>query len=296
MTIEFQKTGALSITPSYLNDMTFPSAIIRQPCGIGDILFCLRIAEQIHKKYGCNITWPILENIQWMGEYLDCPYINWTVWDDECSKTLTDYGWKQQPFIGSDGHLVVPVDSAWNALRQGPPDKPTPAIGVIMEAKYQLVNLSHENWQDSIKIKRNIDRESSLYYDVLGLKDNFDYTFVSRLYGTPILPSKDFPYGRPAELSKFMDMSMFDPPVVELQLIPEYNIFDWLMVVEKAKRLELVSTCWVFILEALDADLPTINLHNRDDRYNLRQLDFMVPGFRKDWNFIELDERKLAHK
>ena len=91
-----------------------------------------------------------------------------------------------------------------------------------------------------------------------------------------------------------MDTSTFEPPIVELQLIPGYNIFDWIMVIEKAKRLELVATCWLMILEALDADLPTINLHNRDDRYNLRQFDFMIPGFRKDWNFVELDERKLV--
>jgi len=274
----------------------FPNAIIRQPCGIGDILLCLRIAEQLHKKYGCNITWPILESIQWMSEYLDCPYITWTVWDDDCAKMLKNYGGGRHPFITDDGHLIVPIDSAQNAWDGAPhpiSDGHTEYKGTIGEAKYQLVNLPHENWQDSIKIKRNTDKEKSLYYDVLGLKDDFDYTFVTRLYGTPIPPCTEHPQGRPAALSNFMDINTFEPPIVELKLVPGYNIFDWLMVVEKAKRIELVSTCWVYIIESLDIDLPPINIYNRDDKYNLRQLDFIRAGFRKQWNFIELDERVL---
>ena len=42
--------------------------IIKQSCGIVDILFSLRIARIVHNKYKAHIIWPILPSIFWIKD------------------------------------------------------------------------------------------------------------------------------------------------------------------------------------------------------------------------------------
>jgi len=270
-----------------MSSAIFSEVIMRQCGGLGDILFCLRIAEEVHKKYNCSITWPILSTVPPLSEYLDCPYINWTAWDDEVDAELRAYGLLNHgPFTTADNRLILPLDTAIDGIQTVFSEYKAG----IMEAKYDLMRLSHENWQDSIKLKRNTERESSLYYDVLGLKDDQDYTFSCRWYQTPLPPCNMHPRGRPSLLSEFMDIDKFEQPVIELQFMPEYNALDWLMVIERAKHIEVVSTCWIYIIEAMNTRCNEINMYPRDSPCNCMQLFFMKKaGLRKQWNFANED-------
>ena len=36
--------------------------LIRQPAGLGDILFCQKIADKIKSKYNIKVLWPVIDN------------------------------------------------------------------------------------------------------------------------------------------------------------------------------------------------------------------------------------------
>jgi len=253
--------------------MNISKLIIKQGAGIGDVLFALRIGRLLYEKYQCKIVWPIIDEISWIADYIDAPYIEWPSYN-EYHDLLENPSIPPYPFHLDSETVIVPVANAWpgDGLSHHP----------IMKAKYIMLGLDFNGWQDDIKIKRNKNKEKELYYNVLNLTDDSDYTFITRQYSTPRA-------GQPDMKSPFMPDTLFENhnKIVESSVIPGYNIFDWLMVIEKAKDIHLVSTCLVYILEAIDTKLPTINIYNRDDDGNLRQLDFMKPTFKQNWNFIE---------
>ena len=58
-----------------------------------------------------------------------------------------------------------------------------------MRGKYDSIGIDWKDWRDYIKFNRNVEKENSLYYDVLGLKDDDEYVFVNRNFCT--VPNPD---------------------------------------------------------------------------------------------------------
>jgi len=243
--------------------------IIKQGCGIGDVLFCLKITNQLYEKYGKTIVWPLIPSLLWMRDYIKIPYVQFVNYDD--FSFLKNYT-NNVPIKISEDTILVPLAHA----DQGS-SKP------IMESKYISTGADFSNWQDSIKIYRNKEKEDSLYYDVLGLKDDEDYTFIHRLYGTP-----DTNYSCGASKSPFMPDSLLTGKgkIVEGFIHEDYTLFDWIKVIQNAKDLHLVSTSLFYIIEAMDKKLPEIKIYNRDHGGNLKQLEFLKPTLRQKWKFI----------
>tara|TARA_R100001163_G_scaffold64975_1_gene60595 strand:- start:545 stop:1405 length:861 start_codon:yes stop_codon:yes gene_type:complete len=252
--------------------------IIKQGGGIGDILFSLRIAKLIYKKYKADIIWPIVPSLLWIKDYIKTPYIKW--------ESYADYPWindvkENQPFKMNEDTVLVPLSEASNSHDGKYTGSP------IMEAKYLAFGLTYNNWQDDIIVYRNKEKEDELFYNVLGLKDNDEYTYIHRQYGTPSV-NPNLPVG--IMKSKFMPDELFaNKKIVEGHLIPEFTVFDWLKVIEKAKDIHVVSTCLFYILEAVDKKLPEIKIYNRDDNLNLFQLHFLKNTLRQKWKFIETE-------
>lgn len=130
--------------------------LVNQPAGLGDILFCQKIAYRLEKE-GYEVLWPVVPQYAWLKDYLETPAK--FVSGDEVE--------------GEVRHLPL------HAADRMYPDKK------IMEAKYRMVGEDFSDWSDFLKIKRNTEKEDKLFYEVLGLKDGEDYTLVSRNFGTP---------------------------------------------------------------------------------------------------------------
>tara|TARA_R100001015_G_C4632106_1_gene195239 strand:- start:1409 stop:2173 length:765 start_codon:yes stop_codon:yes gene_type:complete len=241
--------------------------IFKQGGGLGDILFCLKIAKKLFEKYECKITWPVFPSILWIRDYIKIPYIEWVSYEQY--SYLNNYPYKT-PVKLDDNLILVPIACA---------DLPNMSV---MESKYVSLGIGFENWQDSINIYRNKEQEDSLYYDVLGLKDNEEYTYIHREYGTP---DKQFSCG--AIKSPFMNNIQTSGKVIEGFIDPKYTVFDWIKVIENAKELHLVHTSLFYIIEALTNKLPEINLYNRGDRYSHWPLNFLRHTLRQKWNFVD---------
>ena len=263
------------------------TVIIKQGGGIGDILYSLKIAEIIHKTNNCNIIWPINSYIlSDFRDYIKIPYIEWV--EEKEYKWLDDYNY----FINGEStpsSLKVDKETAIFPLCEAAnnPDG-TFKGGPIMGKKYSTFNLSQNNWQDSIKITRNPEKENELFYNILKLNDKCKYIFAHKVYSTPshgLLQSGFMPEDFLPGWEKDYEA------LVTGGCLEGYSVFDWIKVIENAADIHVVSTSLFYIMESLDKKLPEIKIYNRDHYTNLGQLYCMKPTLRQKWNFQEAMER-----
>lgn len=238
--------------------MTFNKILIIQYGGIGDILFGLKIAYKLYEKYGIKPEWAIRSEIMYMANYIDAP-VTFVPFTSMYEKYM-----QLKHCIEIDGELIIPIQNANSVF-------PTPIP--IMLAKYMLVNLPWEDWSSYIKIKRNTEKENQLYDIVVGNKQ--DYIIVNNLYSTP-------PHVQTSSYVPVFENA------IQHQFIDNYNIFDWLKVYQNAKEIHTVSTCLIYIFEALSEKMPETHIYNRDCIYTLDQLRFLVPTLKQKQILHEL--------
>lgn len=126
------------------------SCLIRQPAGLGDVLFCQKIAKTLISQ-GYTVHWPVLPQLQYIRDYIRYPGLSYE--SPRCDKELC-------------------LDSA---------DRIYP--GCVIRAKYALAGIEWQDWADYLVFKRNADRENELFQK-LGCGGE-PYAFVNRNYGTP---------------------------------------------------------------------------------------------------------------
>lgn len=240
--------------------MNFKSILILQAAGIGDVLFCQKIAHQLARKYNRPIQWPIIREIAWVNDYIVTdPLIQFVEYDEHSYKKYDNCNVPQIV----DDVLVIPISSADNTIVGEP----------IMKCKYTMCNLNHNEWEKFIKIKRNEEKENVLFNTVVKSKD---YVYVNRVYATP--PHQ--------QISNFVDVNQIkNKNIVEHAFIDGYNVFDWIKVAINASEIHTVSTCNFYIFEALQNIMPPIHIYCRDRTSNLSQLAFLKPQLNKNWIF-----------
>ena len=62
--------------------------LIRQPAGLGDILFCQKIAKRIIEKYNLDIIWPVIPQFEWISQYLSSDRITFVSTESDFTKKL----------------------------------------------------------------------------------------------------------------------------------------------------------------------------------------------------------------
>jgi len=206
------------------------TCLIKQNAGIGDIFLCQKIAKTIQEKTEYkNIIWPVLSQFFWIKDYLIDENINYV---DEA----LDFPYKNfyetssiKPFKTED-ILYIPLHQTSLFIE-----------GEVMETKFKLLNLTSEKWQDFFTFKRNYDKENSLYYEKLKLQDNSEFILRNRMYST-----KEYNGNIKHEMKFSKNL-----PIVDLEYIDGYTLFDWCKVFEKAYEIHSVNTSINFILEKL---------------------------------------------
>ena len=140
-----------------------------------------------------------------------------------------------------------------------------------METKYKLLGHDCFDYASYLKFERKKEKEDRLFYDILGLKDDEEYIFLNKNYGTP---PKVTVY--PVPISTSMR-------IVEIYISDEFNIFDWCKVYENAKEIHMVETSINYILETLELKADVLNLYSRRPN-DFSEVDYL---FRKPWNKIK---------
>jgi len=201
--------------------------LVFQPLGIGDVFFCQAIGKHFIEK-GYRVVWPLASHIMYITDYIETYGIEYV--DRESDFPKKDFYVEQNPLVLEEDFVFLPLANASHRVPNSS----------LMYAKYELVGLDFKIWKDSFTIKRNVERENNLYYNVLGLKEDEEYVFLNRKWGTP-------PYYNEAPFSVDTDLK-----TVEMQFIPGDNIFDWLKVIENASMIVTVDTSYLLLMEKLD--------------------------------------------
>ena len=66
----------------------------------------------------------------------------------------------------------------------------------------------------------------------------------------------------------------FDLPVVELQILDGFTLFDWCKVLERAKKIYTVNTAINYIIDVLDTSYDEYVIYAHDEE-NKTQIDYL---------------------
>jgi len=210
-----------------MKNLNKPICLVFQPLGIGDVFFCQSIGHYFANK-GYRVIWPLAPQVMYLKDYIISPGIEFV--NKEENFPRKDFYIEQNPLILEDDFIFLPLANASHRITNSS----------LMYAKYELVGLDFELWREGFNFKRNIERENNLYYNILGLKDNESYVFLNKKFGTP-------PYYNEAPFN--IDT---EDKIVEMQFIPNDNLFDWLKVIENASMIVTVDTSYQYLMEKMD--------------------------------------------
>jgi hypothetical protein len=218
--------------------------LIYQPFGLGDILFTWPLINDIADKNDNDFIWPVDSNFIWIKDYLIHPNIT---------------------FVRGDKLEVNEFTYIIDLLNANSPGLD------CMASKYYSRGYTDNTLWKTLTWKRNIEKENKLYYDVLGLEDNEQYTLLNRTFANP-----DLKYVSPFEFTT-------NNKVIEQHYFEGYTLLDWAKVFENAKEIHTVSTSNYWVISCLNVKgelhlYPRIPLEQ--DFYNLRTI-FKNPS--KPW-------------
>jgi hypothetical protein len=225
--------------------------LIKQPAGIGDVFFCQKIAR-VMMQNGYQVIWPLRPDIHWIKDYIRDIYFP-TTEDNFLGKDLYERG------MGS----VIEENGAFISTATA---DITHNDGKIMSSKYSMLGLDHSDWRDYFKFERNIEKENDLYYNVLGLEDDSEFVFINNLYNTDV------------KNGKLLSPQNYNVPVVELQILQGFTLFDWCKVLEKAKSVFTINTSINYLIDVLDTsyDQYVIIAHSEKNKTEIDYL-FTTP-------------------
>ena len=94
-----------------------------------------------------------------------------------------------------------------------------------------------------------------MYYDVLCLKDDSEYSYVNDIVHTDIRDT-----GR-------LGGQDYDYPVVKNQIVDGFTLFDWTKVLENAKEIHTIPTAVCFIVDVIDTKGKVFYYPNDERQY-----------------------------
>jgi hypothetical protein len=230
--------------------------LIRQPSGLGDIIFCLKIAYH-YKDMGYEIWWPVISDFKFLNKYING--INFYDKGDSNYNTplLPDdkfyHVYNQFNPIFSENFIYLPLQFA---------DRHFPNLK-IMSSKYSFSKLVFNDWVDYFNPIRDNEKENKLFYEVLGLNDCEKYVLVSRNYGSP-----------PNFLTYPMTVDN-DSKVVELTFLEGYTLFDWFKVLDKSLKIYTIDSSINFLIEKIDTEDKEMFLWSRRPN-NWSEIDYFL--------------------
>lgn len=231
--------------------------IIKQPAGLGDILFLSKI-RKILTDSGYEVIHPVIKEYKWLGEYIkgNFPVIeNMEYLDFYNSVGL----YIDKKIIDNKEITVIPLSTADRLY-----------AGSVMDAKYKFLNINFNDWFNFLEIKRNINKENELFYEVLKLKEGDDYVLINNNYGSP-----------PNFLKK--NIQVGHTKKIYMDFYENFTLFDWIGVMEKASEIHVVESSINYVLEKLNITPEKIFIYSKHNPPSFTHVKHL---FSKNWNYI----------
>ena len=205
---------------------------------------------------GYHVVWPLKDEILWIKDYIP---------DIEFCSRQDDFPGKQH--YGQDFVILSPqfiylglMNTHFWQNDYGVEDQDT---CMVMHSKYLMMQLDWTNWSEGFQFDRKIDKENDLYYNVLGLKDESEYIFVNRYANTE---------NRRNDQLTFPE---FDLPVIDLQILKGFSLFDWCKVIENAQEIHTVHTSMPYLIDRLNIKAEKYYMYQGIHQPNVEHIPFL---------------------
>lgn len=249
--------------------------LIKQPAGIGDILFCQKIAKVIQQETEYKkVIWPVSSQYWYLKDYLVADNIQFPLEsDDFLYKDV--YHSNNAYMIETPEYLYVPLDTSSIIEVQCKCHNNPRAHGHM---KYNFCNVDYYDWKNYLEFKRNEERENNLI-NRIGLDITEPYNLINKNCGT---------YPNFLTTQRISPQNNFKN--VYMEFYEDVNLFDWMKIFENANEIHTMESGVYYILEKMN--LNNVFIYSKytsewDDGKN-RQDDFsyMKDHCNKNWRFI----------
>lgn len=249
--------------------------LIKQPAGIGDILFCQKIAKVVQEETQYKkVIWPVSQQYHYLSNYLIGDDITFPLEiDDFPYKDVYNGG--SVYMIENENFLFIPLQSSNSVEGRCKCHDNERAHGHM---KYNFCNISYLDWKDYFEFKRDQEREDNLI-KLLELDISEPYNVINSNCGTyphvlttqRIFPNNNF---------KNVYMNFYDG----------VNIFDWAKIFENAKEIHTMECGVYYILDKMNLENVYIyskytsewnNGNNGQDDFS-----YMKDHCNKKWRFV----------
>lgn len=233
---------------------------INQPAGLGDILFCQKIARIAINEFGCDrVVWPVWNVYNYINEYIVNQGVEFPVGNIDLGEHI----------INNDETLYIPLFTSDRLVSVQNPY----AHGHI---KYKFFyDTDWSDWKNYFEIKRNYEREKKLVGQ-LGIDINEPYNFINPNFGTP-----------PGNIVNKRIKPQNGYKNITMDIIPNVHIFDWLTIIENATEIHTMETSLYYILEKLGIE-DNVYIYSKY-KYQLGLNDdygYMKPHCSPKWNYV----------
>ena len=218
-----------------------------QSAGIGDIFFLIK-ASTIICNLGYNIVWPLKKEIFYIKDYLIT------------HKNLT-FIKEGDNFNFSGDYIIIDFQNADKIFD-----------GSLLIAKYKLLknyglDIDYKDWNKYLILKRNIEKENDLFYNVLNLKDGEEYLIKNCIRSKNIIHNIE---------------TNSNLKIIEMKIMPNFSFFDWSKVIENAKEIWTIDTAINYLIEVLDTKADRLVVYPRHEDNTKKALQHI---WYKNWEW-----------
>lgn len=243
------------------------TALIRQPAGLGDILWVQPIVNHIASR-GFNVLYPVCDHYyDLVINHIETDNSNF-VRESDLDPELKKIYSQENEIIESDFEYY-PFDCISGREEL--------SSYTVMEKKYYFYkkfidefDINDNNWRESVRIKRDYQKEKELenYFQI----DTSDYIWINNFFGTP-------PGVVTRDIKTRDDMrKIYNTPEVK-------NIFHFCGILENAKEIHTVETSFCYLIELLDCS-GQLNMYSRKFSNGIVQhndFSYIDKIYKKDW-------------
>jgi len=239
-----------------------PGIGLIQPGGIGDIIIALPIAKFFVDK-GFDVFYPIHKN--YMSSFVPAaPYVNFIGLED--TKSIQDAILTPQEILEKLAcSQIFNLISYLNTNQELINNKKLTEFLKFDQYKYAVTGVPFKNkWE--LQIVRNPEREAALC-SKLNLDLSINYC-VTHLEGSNFKIEEN-------QIKSVLQ----NQKVINIENLTD-NIFDWLTIIENAKNILMIDSCYANLVEQLNLNIKKTLI--------LRSPVSFTPVFLNDWQFTYL--------
>lgn len=233
---------------------------IYQIGGLGDIIFCQKLAFRALSEFNCEkVFWPVTNVYNYIGEYIHQENV---IFQDE-SQLLN----RGESIINDDDLLYIPLQNC---------NVPVGNDWAHGYMKYKFFfDTDFSDWKSYFELRRNFDREKKLM-ETINVDFNKPFNFINRNFGSP-----------PGYITNTEINVENGNQNVYMEIKEGFNIFDWIGIIEMADEIHIMESSLYYILEKLNIEDNVYIYSKYKYLYKVNDdYSYMRSHCSKKWNYM----------